>query len=198
MFRGEDLKGGYGNPDWLRLFMLMSAEFAVAERCPEPPNVPAQHLRIAEIRVLNKTLNAAKVLDDMSHLVRWTDEVRIRVRDASHYLIRYNTETREVRVALYFKPIMAVSSYDEAEFLDFKAGDRDNIVLVEVDKIENLKEAYPNYFGDVQLFRKQLTDITKGISAQEYTFPPRETAPPPHKEKPDYAWLRKRKHVRWK
>jgi Region found in RelA / SpoT proteins len=28
LFRGEDLKGNQGNPKWLRLFTLMSAEFA--------------------------------------------------------------------------------------------------------------------------------------------------------------------------
>jgi Region found in RelA / SpoT proteins len=35
LFRSEDLKGNKGNADWLRLFQLMSAEFAVAEGCPE-------------------------------------------------------------------------------------------------------------------------------------------------------------------
>lgn len=114
-------------------------------------------------------------------------------------MIKYDNVTRQVRVTPYLKPIIAVSSYDEAEFLDLKTGmETENIVLVEADKIENLKEAYPNYFGDVQLFKKQLTDITKGKSAQEYTLPPRETVPPPHKENPDLAWIRRRKHVRWK
>src|SRR5262249_18386497 len=119
--------------------------------------------------------------------------------EATHYLLKYDRVTKEVRVSSYFKPIMAVSSYDEAEFLDFKSGaEREDIVLVEVDKIDNLKEAYPNYFGDVQLFKKQLDDITREKSAQEYKLPPRETVPPPHKENPDLAWLRRRKHIRWR
>jgi Region found in RelA / SpoT proteins len=199
LFLGEDLKSGHGSPDWLRLIVLMSAELARAEECPEPPGVPARHLRINEIKALNKTLKAVKVLDDLSHIVKWTDEFAVTLREATHYLIKYDNITREVRVESYIAPRLAVSSYDEAEFLDFKTGmDRKNIVLVEVDKIENLKEAYPNYFGDVQLFRKQLKDITKGKSAQEYTLPPRQTTPPPHKENPNLAWLRRRKHIRWK
>jgi ppGpp synthetase/RelA/SpoT-type nucleotidyltranferase len=40
LFRGEDLKGNQGDADWLRLFKLISAEFAAAEQCPEPPDVP--------------------------------------------------------------------------------------------------------------------------------------------------------------
>ena len=34
LFRRENLKGGEGSPNWLRLFKLMSAEFAVAENSP--------------------------------------------------------------------------------------------------------------------------------------------------------------------
>jgi ppGpp synthetase/RelA/SpoT-type nucleotidyltranferase len=33
MFRSEDLKAGQGNPRWLRLFQLMSAEMSMAEGC---------------------------------------------------------------------------------------------------------------------------------------------------------------------
>src|SRR5262249_32735988 len=146
--------------------------------------------------------NAVKVLDDLSHIVKWTDEFALtprELRNATHYLIKYDNDSKEVHVEPYIAPRLAVSSYDEAEFLDFRTGmDRKNIVLVEVDKIENLKEAYPNYFGDVQLFRKQLRDITKGKSAKEYTLPPRVTVPPPHKENPNLAWLRRRRHIRWK
>jgi len=60
-------------------------------------------------------------------------------------------------------------------------------------------DGYPNYFGDVKLFRKQLLDITKGKSASEYILPPRETVPPrSSKENPDLAWIRRRRHIRWK
>ena len=53
-----------------------------------------------------------------------------------------------------------------------------NIVLVEVDKVENLKAAYPNYFGDVQLFLRNLRLIARGKEAREYTLPPQETVRP--------------------
>lgn len=34
-------------------------------------------------------------------------------------------------------------------------------VLVEVDKVEKLVETYPNYFGDVSLFVRNLESITR-------------------------------------
>jgi hypothetical protein len=37
-----------------------------------------------------------------------------------------------------------------------------NTVLVEVDEIDNLKAAYPNYFGDVDLFKQKLIELAGG------------------------------------
>jgi Region found in RelA / SpoT proteins len=54
LFRQENMKGGLGNQDWLRLFKLMSAEFAVEEGCPEPPEVSGGDARIREIIQLEK------------------------------------------------------------------------------------------------------------------------------------------------
>jgi hypothetical protein len=198
MFRGEELKGGQGNPDWLRLFALMSAEFAMAECCPEPPGVPERAQRTDEIKALNKKLT--QLLDNISYITDWTEDLPKRSRaDWTHYLLEYDHDLKQVTVSHYIATLAAVSSYDEAELIDFRSGmERKNRVLVEVDKVENLREAYPNYFGDVQLFKKQLRDITKGKGAKEYTLPPRDTVRPPHKENPDVAWLRRRKHIRWK
>jgi hypothetical protein len=70
--------------------------------------------------------------------------------------------------------------------------------LVEADSIHNLKAAYPNYFGDVQMFRTQLRAITQGEQAIEYEMPKRIAPPPtPRREKPDDSWLRGR-NKRWK
>ena len=71
-----------------------------------------------------------------------------------------------------------------------------NMVFVSADKVGDLREAFPNYFGDVQLFAKNLRDITKGKGAKEYTMPPRQVVPAPPHEVPDLSWFRYR--GRWK
>jgi (p)ppGpp synthase/HD superfamily hydrolase len=53
-YRGENMKAGDGHPDWLRLLALMSAEFACAEKCPEPPDLPVRSERVKEIIDLDK------------------------------------------------------------------------------------------------------------------------------------------------
>lgn len=57
LFRRENLKGEEGDPGWLRLFKLMSDEFALAEKCEEGLPEPRRE-RLAEIRDLNKRLGA--------------------------------------------------------------------------------------------------------------------------------------------
>jgi hypothetical protein len=72
-----------------------------------------------------------------------------------------------------------------------RGGRGQNAVLVEADKIEALKDAYPNYFGDVQVFKSNLRLITKGKNAIEYKLPPQKTMPRSSKEVPDTAWFRR-------
>jgi hypothetical protein len=197
LLRREDLKGNQGNPKWLRLFKLMSAEFAVAEGCPEPPDVPSQIARVAEIKALDIELGAIKTLDEISYAVRWTDEAVHPNFQPTYYLIEFDNVTREVSIIPSSAPLWAVEAYGTAESGDNRTGvDSKNIVLVEADKIENLKNAYPNYFGDVQLFKMQLKNIVKGKGAKEYIVKPQETVVPRPRENPDTGWLKRR--IRWK
>lgn len=192
LFRGEYLKGSQGDQGWLRLFLLMSAEFAVAEGCPEPPDVPERNQRIAEIRELDKRLEASAVLDKLSYAVHFTEEaVTIPNSKPTYYLIRFDNQKKEVLVEPLFQPKSAVLRYDNAEAVDNKTGeDSENVVLVEADKIENLKVAYPNYFGDVQLFKTQLQRIVKGGSAEEFSVRPQPAAPMRQPERRyDLRWL---------
>ena len=195
LFRREELKNHHGSDDWLRLFTLMSAEFAEVEHCQLPPGISDKFARREEIWRLEKTLDAVNVLESLSHGVRGTDiplGAGYRPRD---FLIRYDHASRVVYVEPQNQPLTATESYDDAEAADNR-NDRatQNVVLVEVDKIENLKKAYPNYFGDVEQFKDTLRDITLGIGAREYTSPPKQPPPPRWPvQVVDPAWLRRSK-----
>ena len=198
LFRGEDLKGNHGSPEWLRLFKLMSAEFARAENCPEPPDVPSHNGCVSEIRELDGLLKAADTLDTLSNVMRWTDIAVDPATIPSYYLIKFDNLTKQVIVEPHFKPLWAVASYEQAEASDNESGaNTTNVVLVEADKVENLKDAYPNYFGDVQLFKTQLKTVIEGQPAQEYTVRPQETVAPKPKEKPSLGWFRPGRERQW-
>jgi len=191
LFRGENLKGSIGNADWLRLFQLMSSEFAQMEMSPLGKNMPGQAEHMEEIRELNTRLNSLFMLDSIQLGVSGTDRPIAQSYRPKHYIITYDSEDKTVTVRPHSDAANAVASYNEAES-EINADDsgRKNIVLVEVDKIENLRLAYPNYFGDVRLFKEILRGIVDTTGTFGYQRVPRQPPAKPLPKYGDLSWLR--------
>lgn len=191
LYRGEELKNQRGSKDWLRLFALMSSEFAEAENCSMVPGTPGSKERKVEIRNLAGSLDALSVLEAVTNGFRGPDILVAPEYKPSHYLIRFDQRTKTVHVEPYRQANKATVAYGKAEEVQ-RAGDQnDAIVLVEVDKINNLKAAYPNYFGDVELFQRQLRQIVLGGAAVEYARPPKQKMQTrPRELRADLSWLR--------
>lgn len=209
LFRNADLKSKYGllseldarrrqeNEDWLRLFMLLSAEFAETEDCALPADAMDRHQRLVDIRELSKSLDALSLLESIRIGVRGTDIPTTPGYEPTHYLIRYDHVTKSVSTRAFRKPELAAESYDLAEELGNKTDNgAETVVLVEVDKLENLREAYPNYYGDVEFFSAQLRAIIKGRAAMEYATAVRQPPRPPAPVG-DFSWLRHHKFRRY-
>lgn len=195
LLRNEDLKAGIGDADWLRLFELVSAEFALDEGCQEPSNVPGRSERVAEIKELNRTLGADKKLEQFRAAVaRSASYYPPSTEKSEYYLIRFDNAHNSVDIKLYSKALAGTASYGEMELQDSKNRKNVDAVLVEVDKVENLREAYPNYFGDVALFTQSLRKIA-GLAPLSYSLPPQELAPRRPKEKPYYPLFQRSR--RW-
>lgn len=192
LFRGEELKANQGSPGWLRLLYLMSAEFAEAEGCSPHHDAPPQQERVEEIRELDHRLRAAQTLDDLANVINWTEGAVMARTAPIYYLIIYDAETGRVTVEPCFSAKTAVKSYDEAEARSRDARkETQNIVLVEADKIEILIRAFPNYFGDVTVFRRQLNSIVRGKGVRDYELVPQERVPIPRREPARWAWIRR-------
>lgn len=197
-FRFEDMKAGRGDPDWLRLFELMSAEIALAERCPEPPGVPSRSERVKEIRSLNEKIEAVTMLESMRQAVKYTSSYVEGPEPPKYYRIEFNRRTRVVVVKPHIAPKEALFEQHGVEQSAEMEGNSDiNTVVVNADSIEALKEGYPNYFGDVQLFNKTLREIVQGKEATEYTLPPLQSVPQRPREAGDLSWLRPGRGRRW-
>lgn len=155
LFENQDLKGGAGDMRWRRLFQLVSAEFAAME------DVPLLQLaeddvseRRRELVDLAQSLQALKLLAGIRQAIRFSD--RVVVPNARYFLITYNYARRQVEVTPKAYVDAAIAEYADAE------NDREiNQVLVEVDKLADLKGAYPNYFLDVGLFTASLQRILR-------------------------------------
>lgn len=154
LVRKEELKSGEGSEDWLRFFALMSSEFAIEEGCPIVPGTPENASeRRKELRSLSDKLDAVKFLETLNQALKYTENFVGSY--ARYFLIQYDSAKKEVRVSGYSQIEQASSSYSTAE----SGSGSINSVLVEVDQAASLKDAYPNYFLDVEMFTDRLKQI---------------------------------------
>tara|TARA_R100001086_G_scaffold206006_1_gene121813 strand:+ start:1302 stop:2432 length:1131 start_codon:yes stop_codon:yes gene_type:complete len=198
MYRNENMKAGLGDASWLRLFELMSLEFALSEGRKYAQGERSE--RISEIAQIAGDLQAEQTLNALSHAVTGLDRFDVSPNNKPRYChIEYFHRTNQVSVRLLDGPSKIGGALDELELPSDRSSNKSSVV-VELDKIENLRKAYPNYFGDVQLFTKNLSEVVHGGRAREYKLPPVNRVPPPPKEIPDDSWLRypNRQNRRWK
>jgi Region found in RelA / SpoT proteins len=196
LFRNEDLKAGEGDEGWLRLFKLMSTEFALAEGFVLPGSAMTSGARQSEIKALNSTLQATEILEKTRQAFRYVNRFAQPEELPKYYLIRFDREAETVTVEPFFKGDLGSNSLHEAErMIDIDDGDQ-KVALVEVDKIDRLAEAYPNYFGDVQLFMNNLKRLCRGDSAIEYSMDRQQVVKPEPRGVPDLAWFHQ-KHRLW-
>jgi hypothetical protein len=121
----------------------------------------------------------------VSHAFRFTDEY-VMDRDYRFLLIEYDHNAQRVIVKGFVNPPEGATSYDTAETAPSL-----DAVLVSLDRLRNLKAAFPNYFGDVLLFREQLRHITKGRGVMDYDLPKQALAPPRPYVEPDLSWMKR-------
>lgn len=193
LFNGEDLKHHKGSKDWLRLFKLVSAEFAHVEGCPIGNNIPDRDARVQEIKHLNQELNAVDLLENIRMA---TDYAENFIHDRGRYFLIIYRPNHTVEVENYDHPIQVTTRLANVEREIEEKADASKVVVVEVDRVEKLIETYPNYFGDVSLFTRNLRRICKGQAAQEYTMTPQQVVAPKEYEKPDPTLLIRR-YRRW-
>ncbi|MDP2377628.1 RelA/SpoT domain-containing protein [Reyranella sp.] len=159
LVRREDMKAGEGDPGWLRLFELVSAEQAEAEGTPIVSRVPDASERRAELIDLNQKLDAIRTLQNLKKAFKVAQHYQT---DSEYFLIQYDNEAGTVDVRGY----NSLNAGDGADALSSqeRANASLTTVLVEVAKMEDLRAAYPNYFGDVTLFVQNLRKIVTNSS----------------------------------
>lgn len=194
LFLGQNIKGGEGSAEWRRLLFLISAEFAESEGCVPPPGSPSAHQRRFEIRHLDRGLQATELLQRLSIGFQYANNLVIE-REARFLLIRYNHSSGTVDVRSFRQPPEGAKVYNETErgLLGVHLDTQPNVdaVLVSLHKLKDLQLAFPNYFGDVSLFREQLQNICKGRGVAEYEVPKQALVPPRPRDTPDQGWLRR-------
>lgn len=160
-FTGQALKANQGTVDWQRFFALMGTAIAIKENCPVVPQTPSSTAELRdELICLSKRLSVESVLAGWGTAVQEITEKR-QVKGAHRFLLTLDLRNRRLRIRPFSEKesARAAEEYKQAED-EHKDDPNFQVVLVSVDALAALREAYPNYFLDTSTFLGLLHEST--------------------------------------
>lgn len=162
-FTDQALKTGLGDDEWKRFFALMGSLIAIREDCPTVPNTPTDKKQlIAEVKKLFHKLQVEVILMGISAVVSMAQD---EIKEADAYLLVLDANKKTLEVNSYSGNELLNASADYLR-IEEKYVDDPSIqaVLVSVDSLSSLQNAYPNYYLDTRQFldvvRAAITDST--------------------------------------
>ena len=129
------------------------------ERTPSPNTLTEYSRAIALFKELHGDMEAVPTLRKWSQAIKQTENF---IAPGSNYFIIQFQNFRNLERSVEVKGFTKFQEdYETIEPGGTKIL-KTTTVLVEVDKVENLREAYPNYFLDMTLFAQNLTRVIEG------------------------------------
>jgi len=150
-FTHQALKSGIGSDNWKRFFALMSNAIALRERAPRVPGTPSRkNPLVTELRALNKSLGVTKALHSMKAVVDYGSKEE---QGAKMFLLELDTATGVVKVWSFKADEEAIANFRYLMIEKSIANEPSKqAVLVSVDSLTSLPDAYPNYYADTTAF----------------------------------------------
>ena len=147
------LKAGIGDNDTLRFFALVSTVFASWEETTSVPGTPL-HIGVIlkEINAIDKKHN---ITSRLSAIKVAMDHVGGDKRNG-HFILLLNYKQKILRIKRAKNIEEATRIYNSIEK---EQGQGIDAVLVSATSFDSLKEAYPNYFSDMDQFVKIMRSI---------------------------------------
>ena len=167
-FLGQSLKSGQGENQWRDFFTKASAALSVIEKTMPVPgfeNITRDAL-FSDLAASEKIL---RVFEKLESFAIATDRITTERGKGAYYLIVLDSKNRSVMIRPYLKTDLDRADIDYAEFEKrTKAGEPIEAVLVAVDRVKLLQQAYPNYFFDTRQFVTQMCTIIGEASKGYY------------------------------
>ena len=156
VYTKSQLKASIGDKDILRFFVLVSSIFALKENTPVCPNTSGKYdLLVKEIKEIDSRLNIISMLSAMSVAIEHTGK---KLTGYSYYLLQLNYKKKVVNVHGFTMDQIGIATkcYDKVEA---KNSPDIDAVLVSGESFDSLREAYPNYFADIEQFVNMMRKI---------------------------------------
>ncbi len=163
-FTRQALKSSEGEKEWLDFFKLLGSAFALMEACPLVPDTPLNKTELySQIKTKEKELGLmSKMLGWASAMEFFTKEISAKKKKkVQFFLLELDILGGKLNIKAYTKAeeLKAIEDYSSLE--KRHSGQKDfDVVLVGVDKMDDLKKAYPNYFVDTKEFVEHVRKIT--------------------------------------
>ncbi|MGP5574722.1 MULTISPECIES: RelA/SpoT domain-containing protein [Psychrobacter] len=142
--KNVSFKAGQGNKKYLHFLVLSSVLFSIEEGVAAVAAyanlAPAEVC--AELNKLDKELQVIEMLRSFNSLPTPKNNV-----EAKYYLIQLDLNTHETIILPYNDEHDANEDYVKLE-QTYQGSDQFDVVLVSVDDVNKIEEAYPNYFLD--------------------------------------------------
>ncbi len=146
--KNVSFKAGQGDKKYLHFLLLSSVLFSIEEGTPSvaiyAELTPAEVC--VKLNALDKELQIIEMLKGINSIPLLEKNT-----EAKYYLIQLNLSNRETTILPYNDEHDANEDYVRLEQL-YQGNDRFDVVLVSVDDVNKIEEAYPNYFLDSDNF----------------------------------------------
>ena len=164
---GQSLKSSEGEAVWLDFFRYAAAAFATMEGSPKIPGLSESEWSIRrKLSSYMRKLEVEETLNKYRYALRATEDTK--VRDAGYYLLVLKPEAPALEIFAfrkgqynaayehylnYEKELPSYSPDPQLplfpEFLDYSGA---QAVLVGAESFRSLRQSYPNYFLDTEIF----------------------------------------------
>jgi hypothetical protein len=157
----QNMKGGRGNPDWLRFFELAGSVVADTDGYPRGKNIPKDTEQFrAELVALNNKLRAVERISGWSLAPSIIDTMD--PKTFRHLVLTFDVEQRSLQTFAFGAGDFAeaASLYRKIEE-EHRGNARYDTVLASADSIEEVRRGLPNYFADSGKFVDLIIAATK-------------------------------------
>lgn len=169
LFTNQPLKSGLGDKKWLRFFALMGSYLSTKEGLPAVPGTPLSWGELKEeLSDYVNSLEVIKHLTAFQHVVEMTDKLRFRSK--RYLLLQFSRSTNLSRYRLTLRLHSrreaegSAAGYFAREPRQMELplfGEDFDTLIVSVDSMNALRQAYPNYFADTSRFVREVKSALK-------------------------------------
>ena len=156
----QALKSDEGEADWLRFFALMGAIIAIREKASLVPNTPECFDElIQELNFYERRLGVIRRLRDYREGIKTTETA---APGAMIFIMVSDFKKNELTVQGFSRKQFgkAIDKLEKVEHSSNLSTDFD-VVMVSVNSLSELRNAYPNYYADTKLFIRLLTNALR-------------------------------------